>query len=89
MKRNRLAIIALALGITSFVNLFGLEKGLMAIVAGWMAIQEIKEEPALRGKGMAWAGVVLGAFSIVVITVLVIWKGPQIFEYLKTLPKPR
>jgi hypothetical protein len=89
MKRNRLAIVALLLGIMSFINLFGLEKGIMAIVAGWMAILEIKEEPSFKGKGMAWAGIVLGAFSITMITLLVIWKGPQIFEFLKNLPNPK
>ena len=87
MKRNKLAIIALLLGIFSFVNLFGLEKGLMAIIAGWIAIREIRENSELSGKGMAWAGVILGALSMVVITILVIWKGPQFLQFLRNLPK--
>lgn len=89
MKRNRLAIVALLLGITSFINLFGLEKGIMAIIAGWMAIGEIREEPELGGKGMAWAGLVLGAVSVVAIIIFIALKGPQFLDYLKNLPKPQ
>ena len=87
MKRCRLAIIALLLGITSLVNLFGLEKGVMAIIVGWLAIGEIKNEPSLKGKGMAWAGLILGALSIITIVVVLIWKGPQLLQQLKLLQK--
>jgi hypothetical protein len=87
MKRSNLAFIALLLGIASFVNLLGLEKGLVAIVAGWLAIREIRDTPQVSGKGMAWAGVVLGALSIVTIVFFMILKGPQLLEYLKNLPK--
>ena len=87
MKRCRLAIIALLLGITSLVNLFGLEKGVMAIIVGWFAIGEIKNEPSLKGKGMAWAGLILGALSIITIVVVLIWKGPQLLQQLKLLQK--
>ncbi len=87
MKRCKLAIIALLLGITSLVNLFGLEKGVMAIIVGWLAIGEIKNQPSLKGKGMAWAGVILGALSIITIVVVLIWKGPQLLQQLKLLQK--
>ncbi len=87
MKRCRLAIIALLLGITSLINLFGLEKGVMAVIVGWLAIGEIKNQPSLKGKGMAWAGLILGALSIITIVVVLIWKGPQLLQQLKLLQK--
>ncbi len=88
MKRCRLAIIALLLGITSMINLLGLEKGVMAVIVGWLAIGEIKNQPSLKGKGMAWAGLILGVLSIITILVVLIWKGPQLLQQLKLLQKP-
>ena len=88
MKRNKLAIAALVMGIVSFINLLGLEKGLMAIIIGWMAIRELKVEPSRGGKGMAWAGVILGALSMAAVIFLVIWKGPQFLQDLKNLQRP-
>ena len=85
MKRCKLASIALLLGIASLINLFGLEKGIVAIVAGWMAIREIKEEPLLKGKGIAWAGFILGVLSIITIISLLIWKGPHLLQQLRLL----
>jgi hypothetical protein len=87
MKRSNLAFIALLMGIASFINLLGLEKGLIAIVAGVLAIRELRKAPELSGKSMAWAGAILGALSIVTIVFFMILKGPQLLEYLKSLPK--
>lgn len=87
MNRCRLAIIALLLGITSMINLLGLEKGVMAVIVGWLAIGEIKNQPSLKGKGMAWAGLILGVLSIITILVVLIWKGPQLLQQLKLLQK--
>lgn len=87
MKRNQLPLIALLLGIASIINLFGLEKGIMAVIAGWLALRELKAEPESGGKGMAWAGVILGAASIVFVIVVLIWKGPDLMHYLKSLPR--
>ncbi len=87
MKRCRLAMIALLLGIISFVNLMGLEKGVMAIIVGWWAIREIKEDPARKGTGMAWAGFILGLLSVILIISMLIWKGPQLLQQLRMLEK--
>ena len=87
MKRCKLASIALLLGITSFINLFGLEKGIVAIIVGWLAIREIKEEPLLKGKRMAWAGLILGVLSILTIIILLVWKGPHLIQQLRLLQK--
>ena len=87
MKKNKLALIVLLLGIFSFINLFGLEKGLMAMIAGCLALQEIKNEPTLRGKKLVWTGIILGALSMATIFALIIWKGPQFLHQLKNLSK--
>jgi hypothetical protein len=88
MKRCRLAMVALLLGITSFVNLLGLEKGIVAILVGWLAIREIKEDPARKGKRMAWAGLILGLLSVIIIIFMLIWKGPQLLQQLRLLETP-
>ncbi|HEX2952902.1 MAG TPA: DUF4190 domain-containing protein [Bacillota bacterium] len=85
MKRSKLAIAALLMGIVSFVNLLGLEKGVMAIVIGWMALQEAKKEPDTGGKSLAWAGIVLGIASIGLIITISVIMGPKIIHFFKNL----
>jgi uncharacterized membrane protein len=87
MKRTKLAVVALLLGISSFINLFGLEKGIMAIIAGALAIRELTETRQTGGKVMAWLGIVLGALSMVTVIFILLWKGPQLLEYFKRLPR--
>jgi len=85
MSKSRLAVVALLLGIFAFVNLLGLEKGLMAVVVGWLALAEIKETPGKSGKGLAWAGIILGLASLTLIAGILLFKGPEILKYLRQL----
>ena len=56
---NELAIASLTIGVTSFIQLFGLEKGITAIVFGILAIKRLKQDQSQRGKNLAIAGVIL------------------------------
>jgi uncharacterized membrane protein YwzB len=85
MKRSKLAVAALLMGIVSFINLLGIEKGVIAIVIGWMALQEVKKEPETGGKSLAWAGIVLGILSIGLIITVSVIMGPQIMHFFKRL----
>jgi hypothetical protein len=55
------AIAAGYLGLFSFFPLIGLVAGILAVVLGVRALQQIKSDPALSGKGRAWFGIIAGA----------------------------
>ena len=76
---NELAIASLTVGITSFIQLFGLEKGITAMVFGILAIRRIKADPSQGGKKLAIAGVVLGgAYTLLALMML-----PHALEMIK------
>ncbi len=66
-----LAVTALVLGIGSFVCL-GPLVGIPAIIVGVVALSRIRRRPAeYGGKGMATAGVILGAVNLVMLAALI------------------
>jgi len=68
---NELAIASLTVGVISFIQLFGLEQSITAIVFGILALKRIKQDESQRGKGIALAGIVLGAiYSVLAISML-------------------
>ena len=80
--KSRLAIFALVAGLVCFLNQLGIEKAILAITAGYMALNEIQRE-GKKGKGLAWAGIGLGIAYIITITILGIIYWPQLLELIK------
>ena len=81
---SRLAVAAFMVGVCSFIQLFGIEKAVIAIVFGALALKEI-EERQTGGKSYAYAAISLGSLYIVVLAVIAIMKGPQVFELLRKM----
>ncbi len=81
MKKSTYAVASLVVGILSFLQLFGVEKAILAGVFGILALKEIKTGE-LKGKNMAYAGIALGTLYIIAIAVLFMIKGPQIIRLL-------
>lgn len=78
---SELAIASLTIGILCFIQLFGLERSIAAIVFGVLALRRIKQDETLRGKGLAIAGIVLGAiYCLIAIAVI-----PQAIEVAKNM----
>ncbi len=69
-KKSGKAIAALVCGIISLI-LFGIILGVVAIVLGVMARNEIRADPNLEGDGMALAGIITGAIGVVLAVVLI------------------
>ena len=67
---SEFAIASLVLGIISFIPMFRMEKPLLAIIFGILALQGIKRQDQLGGGKLAIAGIILGIFAIIAIIVL-------------------
>ncbi|MDD5292526.1 MAG: DUF4190 domain-containing protein [Candidatus Omnitrophica bacterium] len=78
---NELAIASLTIGILSFIQLFGLERSITAIVFGVLALKRIKQDETQRGKKIAIAGIVLG----VIYTTIAIVMIPHAIELAKSM----
>lgn len=85
MKKSKYALVSLVLGIFSFVHLFGLEKAALAIIFGFLALNEVSNDPELKGKNQAWVGIALGTLSLVLTITLLSVKLPQIKEFLEKM----
>lgn len=86
-QKYAFATASLLLGIFSFVNLLGLEKPILAIIFGWLALR-MKPAPQLTQHRM-WAktGVVLGSIVLIVIPTLVILNLDRLREFIDVLSK--
>jgi len=71
-KTNGLAIAALVLGIASFLPPFAI-CSIPAIILGAIALNQIKKEPAIEGKGMALAGLICGSIVLFLWICLIIF----------------
>ncbi len=81
------ATISLILGIACFTNLAGLEKAILAVIFGWLAL---KSSPAPRLTARrAWAktGMVLGILVLVVVPTIIILNFDRLQVFLDTLMK--
>lgn len=62
---SEFAIASVLLGIISFVQLAGLEKSILALIFGILALRNIKRKGNIAGRKLSIAGIMLGIISIV------------------------
>lgn len=81
------ATISLILGICCFVNFLGMEKAILAIVFGWLALKTTPP-PALKERRL-WAktGLVLGTALLILVPVIVILNFDELREIIEMLQK--
>lgn len=86
-QKYAFATASLILGIVCFVNLLGLEKPILAIVFGWLALRA-KPEPRLT-EHRAWAqvGIALGVVTLVVVPTIIILNLDRLREIVEALSK--
>jgi hypothetical protein len=79
------ATIALILGIASFVNFLGMEKAILAIIFGRLALKS-EPPPALKHR-REWGqtGLILGVLQVILISVLIIVFRNELREVLNVL----
>jgi hypothetical protein len=86
-QKYAFATVSLVLGIFCFVNLLGLEKPILAIIFGWLALRA-KPEPKLQVHRI-WAqvGVTLGIITLVIVPLIIILNFDRLREIVECLSK--
>ena len=86
-QKYAFATASLILGICCFVNLLGLEKPILAIIFGWLALRT-KPEPLLT-EHRVWAktGVVLGTTILIIVPVIIILNFDRVREFIEILSR--
>ena len=81
------ATISLILGLSCFVSLVGMEKAILAIVFGWLALRTKPEPQLTEHRGWAKAGVTLGTIILIVVPALIILNFDRLREFVDVLSK--
>jgi hypothetical protein len=86
-QKYAFATASLILGICSFVNLLGLEKPILAIIFGWLALRTQPAPALTQHRLWAKAGVTLGTIILIVVPVLIILNFERLRELVEVLSK--
>jgi len=86
-QKYAFATASLILGIVSFVNLLGLEKPILAIIFGWLALRTKPAPQLTEHRLWAKAGVVLGSIILIVVPTLIILNFHRLQEFIEVLSK--
>lgn len=86
-QKYAFATISLVLGISCFVNLLGLEKAILAIVFGWLALRA--DPPPALAKHRLWAkaGIVLGILPLILLPTILILNFDRVKELVDVFMK--
>lgn len=81
------ATISLILGIACFINLAGLEKALLAVIFGWLALKSTPP-PILKARRV-WAktGVALGTLILIVVPTIILLNLDRLRVFVEALER--
>ena len=77
---SEFAIVSLVLGIFSFIQLMGMEKSILAVVFGILALRRLGSGNSKKGKKLAIAGIILGVAAIILSIVAIVVFFPKMAE---------
>ena len=86
-QKYAFATASLIVGICSFVNLLGLEKPILAIVFGWLALRTTPAPPLKEHRIWAKTGVALGTIVLIVVPTLIILNFDLVWEFVEILSR--
>ena len=86
-QKYAFATASLLLGIFSFVNLLGLEKPILAIIFGFLALRTKPEPQLIEHRVWAKTGVVLVTIVLIVLPTLIILNLHRLREIYEILSK--
>ena len=88
-QKYAFATASLLLGLACFVSLLGLEKAVLAVLFGWLALRKTPGPVLGEHRGWAKVGVALGAAMVVLVpTMLLLFRDrlDLLIDALKKLP---
>jgi hypothetical protein len=86
-QKYAFATVSMILGISCFVSLLGLEKALLAVIFGWLALRA-EPAPMLKEHRLwAKAGLILGALALILVPTLIILNFDRLREIIEVLSK--
>ncbi|HSB09773.1 MAG TPA: hypothetical protein VLM38_09845 [Blastocatellia bacterium] len=81
------ATISLVMGIVCFVNFAGLEKAILAIVFGWLALKHTPPPDLTQRRRWAKAGITLGILLLLVVPTVIILNLERLRGFIEALQK--
>lgn len=81
------ATVSLVLGISCFVNILGLEKAILAIVFGSLALRAIPAPKLKERRTWAKTGIILGILPLIILPLIIIFNFDRIREFVDLLEK--
>ncbi|MGI8788808.1 MAG: hypothetical protein ACR2HG_13735 [Pyrinomonadaceae bacterium] len=86
-QKYAFATVSLILGIFCFVNLLGLEKPILAIIFGWLALRAKPEPKLTEHRLWAQVGITLGIIMLIIVPTIIILNFDRIREIIEVLFK--
>lgn len=86
-QKYAFAVASLVLGICCFVNLLGLEKPILAIIFGWLALRAQPGPKLKEHRGRAKVGVALGVITLIIVPLILILNFDRVREIIEILSK--
>ena len=81
------ATVSLVLGISCFFSLLGLEKAILAIVFGWLALRATPAPKLKERRAWAKTGIILGVLPLIILPLIIILNFDRIREFIDLLEK--
>ena len=86
-QRYAFATVSLVLGVSCFINLLGLEKAILAIVFGWLALRQMPAPALKQNRVFAKVGIALGIIPLVLLPTIIILNFDRLREFVELLSK--
>lgn len=86
-QKYAFATVSLVLGIFSFVNLLGLEKPILAIIFGWLALRAAPAPKLKDHRRWAQVGIALAVIILIIVPLLIILNFDRLREIIEILSK--
>lgn len=81
------ATVSLILGISCFVSLLGLEKAILAIAFGWLALRATPAPKLKEHRSWAKAGMILGVLPFIILPIIIFLNFDRLREFVELLEK--
>jgi len=86
-QKYAFATASLLLGIACFINLLGLEKPILALIFGWLALRTRPEPKLVEHRTWAKVGVTLGTILLILVPIIVTLNFDRLREMVDALSK--